>query len=104
MNSERHHTSALCHIAAILLTRIATCWRTGQPYQLRDTTGRAITEAEGRQIVRDHHQVDRQVRINAANKRQSLRLKNRTGREHKESPSAPASRPAKPKTTSPSAA
>ncbi len=104
MNNDRHHASALCHIAAILLTRIATCWRTGQRYQLRDTTGRAITEAEGRQIVRDHHQVDRQVRINAANNRQSQRLKNRTGREHKESQSAPASRPATTNSTNPSAA
>jgi hypothetical protein len=104
MNSDRHHSSALCHIAAILLTRIATCWRNGQRYQLRDTDGRAITEAEGRQIVRDNHQVDRQIRINAANKRQSQRLKNRAGREHKESQSAPASRPASIHSTNPTAA
>lgn len=104
MNSDRHHDSALCHIAAVLLTRIATCWRTKTPYQLRDTNGRPITETEGRQIVREHHQVDRQTRINAANKRQSLRLKSRTGREQKESQSAPASRPANTKSKNSSAA
>jgi transposase len=104
MNTDRHHDSALCHIAAILLTRIATCWRTSTPYQLRDTDGRAITQAEGRQIVRDHHQVDPKTRANAASKRHSQRLKARTGREQKESQSAPASRPANTKSTNPSAA
>ncbi len=94
MSTERHHSSALCHIATKLLTRIATCWRAGEHYILRDTDGRIITPEEGRQIVREHHKVERQTRINAANKRQSQRLKARTGREHKESQSAPASRPA----------
>ena len=27
MDTERRHDSAICHIATILLTRIATCWR-----------------------------------------------------------------------------
>lgn len=94
MDTERHHHSALCHIASTLLTRIAACWRTGEHYILRDTHGRAITPEEGRQIVREHHKIDRQTRTNAANKRQSQRLKARTGREHQESQSAPASRPA----------
>jgi transposase len=104
MNTDRHHDSALCHIAAILLTRIATCWRTNTPYQLRDTDGRPITEAEGRQIVRDHHQVAPKTRAAAAGKRRSQRLKNRTGREQKESQSAPASRPANTNPTNPTAA
>ncbi len=104
MNSDRHHDSALCHIAAILLTRIATCWRTNTPYQLRDTHGHLITETEGRQIVRDHHQVDPKVRVAAAGKRRSQHLKNKTGREQKESQSAPASRPANTNPTNPSAA
>jgi transposase len=100
MASDRHHDSAVCHIATTLLTRIATCWRAGETYVLRDTDGRIITEAEGRAIVRDHHQVDRKRRQQAADTRRSQRLKGRTGREHKESQSAPASRPAKPKPTS----
>ena len=61
MNTGRHHDSALCHIATILLTRIATCWRTGQHYVLRDTDGRTITAEEGRSIVRAHHTVDKQI-------------------------------------------
>jgi transposase len=94
MDTDRHHDSALCHIATILLTRIATCWRASEHYVLRDTDGRVITSEEGRQIVREHHKVDRQSRIKAANTRQSQRRKARTGREQKESQSAPASRPA----------
>jgi transposase len=47
----KHHNSAVCTIAAVLLTRIAACLRNGNPYQLRDTDGRLITEQEGRVIV-----------------------------------------------------
>lgn len=32
----KHHTSALCHIAPALLTRIIACWRRGEQYVLRD--------------------------------------------------------------------
>jgi transposase len=99
MATDRHHDSAVCHIATTLLTRIARCWRTGEHYVLRDTDGRVITPEEGRLIIRDHHQIDRQTRINAANARQSQRRKGRTGREQKESQSAPASRPAMNKPT-----
>jgi transposase len=94
MQTERHHDSATCHIATALLTRIATCWRTGQPYLLRDTHGRPIDADEGRRLVTAHHRVDRQTRINAANTRQSQRIKGRTGRGQQESPSAPIHRPA----------
>ena len=94
MDTDRHHDSALCHIATTLLTRIATCWRAGEHYVLRDIDGRLITPEEGRQIVREHHKVDKQTRIKAANTRQSQRREARTGREQKESQSAPASRPA----------
>lgn len=94
MASDRHHDSATCHIATILLTRIAACWRTGQPYTIRDTDGRVITAEEGRQIVRDHYKLDPKRRQQAADTRRAQRLKGRTGREQKESQSAPASRPA----------
>ena len=46
--ADRHHDSAVCHIATILLTRIATCWRIGQPYQIRDLDGTPLTMAEGK--------------------------------------------------------
>jgi transposase len=94
MAGERHHDSATCHIATVLLTRIATCWRTGQHYVLRDTDGRVITPEEGRQIVRDHHKIDPKTRDKAAHTRMSQRRKHKTSRESQESPSAPTSRPA----------
>jgi transposase len=94
MDTDRHHDSALCHIATILLTRIATCWRNGQHYQLRDTDGRAITPAEGRQIVKDRHRVDTKHRLNAATRRMRARDKQATSRGSQESQSAPTSRPA----------
>ena len=94
MNTDRHHDSALCHIATVLLTRIAACWRNGEHYQLRDTDGQPITDTEGRQIVRRHHQIDRKLRNNAANRRRPQRQKGRTSRERKESQGAPAARPA----------
>lgn len=49
-DANKHHNSALCTLAAVLVTRIAACWRTDQPYDLRDLDGRPITEAEGRAI------------------------------------------------------
>jgi transposase len=99
MDTDRHHDSAICHIATTLLTRIATCWRTGQHYTLRDTDGTPLTPEEGRQIVREHHQVDPRRRQQAADRRRPQRQKGRTGREQKESQSAPASRPARTKPT-----
>jgi hypothetical protein len=66
MATDRHHDSALCHIATARLTRIATCWLAGTPYVITDTVGTQITPEEGRRIVREHHNVPRQTRINAA--------------------------------------
>ena len=97
MQTERHHDSATCHIATLLLTRIAACWRAGEHYVLRDTDGRSITVEDGRRLVTAHHRIDRQTRINAANTRQSQRIKGRTGRGQQESPSAPIHRPVTPR-------
>jgi transposase len=94
MATDRHHDSALCHIATALLTRIATCWRAGIPYVITDVDGTPVTAEQARHIVREHHQIPRQTRIDAANHRQSQRRKGRADREQKESQSAPASRPA----------
>jgi len=93
MNQSRHHNSALCHIASTLLTRTLACWRAGEHYLLRDTDGRPITEAEGRQIVKTHHQVDPTKRKAATRQRRSQRLKRRAGVQQK-SPGAPTTRPA----------
>ena len=95
MATDRHHDSALCHLATILLTRIATCWRNGEHYLLRDIDGRDITQAEGRQIVRDRFPVDPKTRDTAAHHRLAQRQRE-TSQEHKESQSAPASRPPTP--------
>jgi transposase len=58
----RHHTSALCTIATVLLTRIVACLRNGTPYQLRDVDGRPITPAQGRTIVAERYQVPPEIR------------------------------------------
>jgi hypothetical protein len=50
-DTGKHHNSALCHIATTLLTRIIACWRTGQPYQLRDIDG---TPSNNRPSPCDH--------------------------------------------------
>jgi transposase len=47
----KHHNSAICTLAAVVMTRIAACWRNGQHYELRDTDGRLITPEEGRKSV-----------------------------------------------------
>jgi len=104
MTGNRHHVSAMCHIAAILLVRIAHCQRTGQPYVLRDTDGRPISTAEGRAIVKACHTVPKEVRKARTSLRRSQTHKNRTGREQQESHSAPTTRPAKPDDTTTTAA
>lgn len=94
MNAGRHHDSAICHVATVLLTRISSCLRAGQPYIIRDLDGTAITEAEGRHIVTTHHQVDPAIRAKNAGTRKTQRLKHRTSRVSQKSQSAPTSRPA----------
>gem|GEM_PF-2733619 len=62
MLAGKHHNSAVCTLAAVLLTRIAACLRNGAPYVLRDTDGRVITEAQGRAIVAERYTVPPEVR------------------------------------------
>ena len=104
MAGDRHRDSAICHLATNLLTRIATCMRTGQPYALRDVDGREITPTEGRQIVRERYHVDHKHRLNAAGRRMRERRQQTTDRESQESQSAPTSRPANTTITTPGAA
>jgi transposase len=80
MAGNRHHDSAICHLATLLLTRIATCMRTQQPYVLRDVDGTAITEAQGRAIVTELHQLNPRRRANLRHKRMRGR-RNATGQE-----------------------
>ena len=58
----KHHSSALCHIATTLLTRVIACWRIQQRYQLRDTDGTAVTAAQARAIIADRYTVPEDIR------------------------------------------
>ena len=62
MVEGKHHNSALCSVSAVLITRIAACWRKGELYQLRDEDGEAITEAEGKAACDDRFKIDPKVR------------------------------------------
>lgn len=103
VDQGKHHTSALCSIAPVLMTRIAACWRNGQRYELRDVDGQAISEAEGRWICAERYQIPaktRQARRRASTAKQH---KHRTGRRNQESTTqaAPASDPSHTKATHP---
>ena len=78
MVEGKHHNSALCSVSAVLITRIAACWRKGELYQLRDEDGEAITEAEGKAACADRFKIDPKVR--AARRRNTPAKPSRTGR------------------------
>jgi hypothetical protein len=61
-DTGRHHNSATCTIAGVLLTRIVSCLRSGTRYQLRDVDGTPITDAEGRAIVAERYQIPTEIR------------------------------------------
>lgn len=86
VDAGKHHTSAVCHIAATLLTRIVACWRAGNPYQLRDLDGSMLTPTEARAIIADRYTVPAHIRT-------SRSTTTGTGRRNKKSPSAPSTGP-----------
>jgi transposase len=98
MDAGKHHNSAVCTLAAALVTRIAACWRNGQRYELRDTNGRIITETEGRAICATRYKIDPATRAARRNKTTPRKLKG-TGQDKKESQSAPVANPPTPKST-----
>ncbi|MFF2110651.1 IS110 family RNA-guided transposase [Rhodococcus koreensis] len=100
MVGDRHHESAICHLATHLVTRIAACMRTGQPYALRDVDGTPITEAEGRAIVKARYKIDPRRRENVRYQRMRERRKHAAGQESQESRCAPTAQPATTKPTS----
>jgi transposase len=57
-----HHSSAICHVATTLLTRIAACWRTGQHYIVRDVDGRPVDLAEARAIIAERYTIPPEAR------------------------------------------
>jgi transposase len=58
----RHHNSALCNVAAALLTRIVTCLQREVPYEIRDLDGKVITREEGKAIIIDRFQIPSEIR------------------------------------------
>jgi hypothetical protein len=94
MTGNRHHDSAICHLATLLITRVATCMRNREPYALRDVDGTPITEAQGRVIVKERYQIDPRRRDHVRHQRMRDRRKQAAAQESQESPSAPTSRPA----------
>lgn len=83
----KHHNSALCHIAASLLTRIVACWRSNTPYVIRDLDGIPLTTAQGRHIVSQRYTISAELR------RHRRTTHARTSRRSKESQSAPSTGP-----------
>jgi len=85
VEAGKHHDSALCHLAATLATRIAACWRRREPYIVRDTDGRVITEAEGRAIVAERYRISPEVRQARRRAKKAKQLKGRTSRRNQKS-------------------
>jgi hypothetical protein len=98
LDGGKHHNSALCHIATTLLTRVIACWRTGQPYQLREVDGRAVTKEQARAIVAERYQIPKDLR---ARRRTTT---TGTDRRSKESHSAPSTGPSTTNATTTTAA
>jgi transposase len=105
VDEGKHHSSALCSVAPVLMTRIAACWRNGQRYELRDTEGNVITEAEGRRICAEKFAIPPEVRKARRQASKAKAQKGRTSRRGQESTeAAPASGPSPRKATDRAAA
>lgn len=96
----KHHNSAICTIAPVLITRIAACWRNGERYILRDVDGTPITEQQGRAICTQRYKITVQERAGRRTQRSTQKLKQGTSRSRKESTTkaapAPGPSPKKP--------
>jgi transposase len=84
----KHHNSALCSIAPVLISRIAACWRNGERYVLRDTAGNEITPQQGREICSERFAVTREVRRSRRQVSKAKLQKGRMGRHKEESTEA----------------
>lgn len=93
VHSAKHHNSALCHIGAVLLTRIGACWRRGEPYVLRDVDGRPVSLAEGRRIVAERYAIPAYLRRDRGSSDPRRRSGKRTSRRSQESLGAPSTGP-----------
>ena len=94
VDTGKHHNSAICTIAAVLITRLAACWRNGERYVIRDLDGNEITDAEGRTICTEHFTIPTAIRAARRSTTHAQTLKKRAGRRNKESTeAAPATDP-----------
>lgn len=94
VEAGKHHNSASCTIAGVLITRLAACWRNGERYIIRDLNGNPITEADGRKICAEQFKIPPGVRSARRSSKQAKTLKGRAGRRNKESTeAAPATDP-----------
>lgn len=92
VSAGKHHTSALCHVAGTLLSRVVSCWRRGECYVIRDVDGRAVTPADGKRIVDERYTVPSELR-NPRFRHDVLEPARRTGRRSQESLGAPSPGP-----------
>ncbi len=100
VDDRRHHNSALCTIAAVLMGRIAACWRNRQLYVLRDIDGTVIDEVEGRRVCAENYAVTPELRKARRQSSKAKQHKQRTGRRSEESTgAAPATGPSPAKAT-----
>jgi transposase len=95
VDAGKHHNSALCHIATTLLTRIIACWRSGQPYILRDLDGTPVTADKARAIIAEHYTIPADLRARRRT------LNKGTDRRNKESQHAPSTGPSNHNVTTP---
>jgi transposase len=93
VHQGKHHTSAVCAISPVLLTRLIACWRARTPYQIRDLDGTPLTTAQGRAIIAARYRISAELRA----QRRTSHTKTGASRRHQESPGAPT--PARPAAT-----
>jgi transposase len=94
VETGKHHNSALCTIAGVLITRLAACWRNGERYVIRDLDGNQIDDATGRAICAQQFKIPPGVRAARRTMTAAKTHKTRTGRRNEESTqAAPATGP-----------
>jgi transposase len=99
----KHHTSALCHVAAVLLTRIVACWRHGEHYVIRDLDGRPVTRDQAKAIITARYTVPDTIRqARRTTHPEPADPTQRTSRCSQESQRAPAPGPSTNHATTPS--
>ena len=102
MTADRHHDSAICHIATILLTRIAACRRAGQPYV--NPRRRRHPAHQGRRPTHRHGTPPGRPQEERHGQLPPAPPSTRRDREPQKSLSAPTSRPAEHQPKPPQAA